>query len=46
MSWFTNTELNSMDVLFLDQIQDLYDAESRLVQQCPRKWRTQPTSHR
>jgi ferritin-like metal-binding protein YciE len=35
MSWFTSTELNSLDALFLDQLQDLYDAEQRLVEALP-----------
>jgi len=35
MSWFSSTELNSLDALFLDQLQDLYDAEQRLVQALP-----------
>ncbi len=36
MSWFTSTQLDSLDDLFLDQIQDLYDAEQRLVQALPK----------
>ncbi len=36
MSWFTSTNLNSMDTLFIDQLQDLYDAEQRLVQALPK----------
>jgi ferritin-like metal-binding protein YciE len=36
MSWFTSTQLNSLDCLFVDQLQDLYDAEQRLVQALPK----------
>jgi len=36
MSWFTSTQLDSLDDLFLDQLQDLYDAEQRLVQALPK----------
>jgi ferritin-like metal-binding protein YciE len=36
MSWFTTTQLDSLDTLFLDQLQDLYDAEQRLVQALPK----------
>jgi len=36
MSWFSSTQLDSMDDLFLDQLQDLYDAEQRLVQALPK----------
>jgi ferritin-like metal-binding protein YciE len=35
MGWFTNIQLNSFDVLFLDQLQDLYDAEQRLTNALP-----------
>jgi ferritin-like metal-binding protein YciE len=36
MGLFTSTQLNSFDALFLDQLQDLYDAEQRLVQALPK----------
>lgn len=36
MGLFTSTEFNSLDDLFLDQIQDLYDAEQRLMQALPK----------
>jgi ferritin-like metal-binding protein YciE len=36
MSWFTSTQLDSLDALFMDQLQDLYDAEQRLVQALPK----------
>jgi len=36
MSWFTSPQLDSLDTLFLDQLQDLYDAEQRLVQALPK----------
>jgi len=36
MSWFTSTALNSLDELFLDQLQDLYDAEERLTDALPK----------
>jgi len=36
MSWFTSAQLNSLDDLLLDQLQDLYDAEQRLVQALPK----------
>lgn len=36
MSWFTSPQLNSMDALLIDQLQDLYDAEQRLVQALPK----------
>jgi ferritin-like metal-binding protein YciE len=36
MGWFTSTELDSLDALFLDQLQDLYDAEQHLVQALPK----------
>jgi ferritin-like metal-binding protein YciE len=35
MSWFSGTQLDSMDTLFRDQIEDLYDAEQRLVDALP-----------
>jgi len=35
MGWFTNLELNSLDKLLLVQLQDLYDAELRLVEAIP-----------
>jgi len=31
MGWFTNLDLSSLDKLLLVQLQDLYDAELRLV---------------
>jgi len=36
MSWFTSTHLNSLDDLLVDQLQDLYDAEQRLVDALPK----------
>jgi ferritin-like metal-binding protein YciE len=35
MGWFSSEQLNSFDALFLDQLQDLYDAEQRLVKALP-----------
>jgi ferritin-like metal-binding protein YciE len=35
MSWFTSTRLDSLDTLFVDQLEDLYDAEKRLVEALP-----------
>jgi ferritin-like metal-binding protein YciE len=35
MSWFSSTQLDSMDALFQDQLEDLYDAEQRLVNALP-----------
>ncbi len=35
MSWFSGTQLDSLDTLFRDQIEDLYDAEQRLVDALP-----------
>jgi len=35
MSWFSGTQLDSMDTLFRDQLEDLYDAEQRLVDALP-----------
>jgi ferritin-like metal-binding protein YciE len=35
MPLFASTNLNSFEALFLDQIQDLYDAEKRLVKALP-----------
>lgn len=35
MGWFTSVELNSLESLFLDQLQDLYDSEQRLVEALP-----------
>jgi ferritin-like metal-binding protein YciE len=35
MGWFSGTQLDSLDTLFIDQIQDLYDAEHRLVEALP-----------
>ena len=40
MSWFTSTQLDSLDNLFIDQLEDLYDAEKRLVEARTRRWRT------
>jgi len=36
MSWLSSMQLNSMEDLLLDQLQDLYDAEQRLVQALPK----------
>ena len=36
MGLFTSKELNSLETLFLDQIQDLYDAEQRLTKALPK----------
>jgi len=36
MSWLSSTQLNSMEDLLIDQLQDLYDAEQRLVQALPK----------
>ena len=36
MGWLSSTQLNSMEDLFLDQVQDLYDAEQRLVKALPK----------
>lgn len=36
MGWLTSTQLNSMNDLLIDQLQDLYDAEQRLVQALPK----------
>jgi ferritin-like metal-binding protein YciE len=36
MAFFTSTNLDSLDTLFYDQIQDIYDAEQRLVQALPK----------
>lgn len=36
MSWFSNNELNSLEDLFFDQMEDLYDAEQRLVEALPK----------
>jgi len=35
MGWFTSEKLNSFECLFTDQLQDLYDAEQRLVEALP-----------
>jgi len=35
MGWFTNLDLSSLDKLLLVQLQDLYDAELRLVEAIP-----------
>jgi ferritin-like metal-binding protein YciE len=35
MGWFTSEQLNSLECLFVDQLQDLYDAEQRLVNALP-----------
>jgi len=35
MSWFTSTRLDSLETLFTDQLEDLYDAEKRLVEALP-----------
>jgi ferritin-like metal-binding protein YciE len=36
MGLFTNIELNSFDDLFVEQLQDLYDAEQRLTKALPK----------
>ena len=36
MSLFSNLELNSLDDLFINQIEDLYDAENRIVEALPK----------
>jgi ferritin-like metal-binding protein YciE len=36
MSLFTNLEFNSLDDLFINQLEDLYDAENRIVQALPK----------
>lgn len=36
MGLFTSTEFNSLDDLFCDQLQDLYDAEQRLTKALPK----------
>ena len=36
MTLFTSKEFNSLDDLFLDQIQDLYDAENRITKALPK----------
>jgi len=36
MSLFTSLEFNSLDDLFMDQLEDLYDAESRIVKALPK----------
>ena len=36
MALFTSKELSTLDDLFMDQIQDLYDAEKRLVDALPK----------
>ena len=36
MGLFTNKKLDSFDCLFLDQLEDLYDAEQRLTQALPK----------
>ncbi len=36
MALFTSVELNSLDDLFLNQIEDLYDAENRLTKALPK----------
>lgn len=36
MGLFTSTNFDSLDALFLDQIQDIYDAEQRLTQALPK----------
>jgi ferritin-like metal-binding protein YciE len=36
MSLFTNLEFNSLDDLFLNQLEDLYDAENRIVKALPK----------
>ena len=36
MGLFSSTNLNSLDALFVDQIQDIYDAEMRLTKALPK----------
>jgi ferritin-like metal-binding protein YciE len=36
MGLFTSTEFNSLECLFVDQLQDLYDAEQRLTKALPK----------
>ena len=36
MSFFTSLEFNSLEDLFIEQIEDLYDAEQRIVQALPK----------
>ena len=36
MGWFTGLNLDSFETLFLEQLQDLYDAEQRLVKALPK----------
>lgn len=36
MGIFTSTNFDSLDALFIDQIQDIYDAEQRLTQALPK----------
>jgi ferritin-like metal-binding protein YciE len=36
MGLFTSTEFNSFEDLFLDQLQDIYDAEQRITQALPK----------
>lgn len=36
MGLFTSEEFNSLDELFIDQLQDIYDAEHRLVEALPK----------
>lgn len=36
MGLFTSTNFDSLDALFIDQIQDIYDAEQRLTQALPK----------
>lgn len=36
MGLFTSTNFDSLDALFVDQIQDIYDAEQRLTQALPK----------
>lgn len=36
MGLFTSTEFNSLECLLVDQLQDLYDAESRLIDALPK----------
>jgi ferritin-like metal-binding protein YciE len=35
MGWFTNKQLNSLECLLVDQVQDLYDVEQRMIDSLP-----------
>ena len=36
MNLFTNQEFNSLEDLFMNQLEDLYDAEKRIVSALPK----------